>query len=167
MSSATRFLDVLLIAAALFLACFCVLLFRSFNQAPPFEGPVGGYLPLPAFQSKIESCKFSAHRRILISGWIARPGQRRGKHTTTVVIRDAADGRFYAMKTDLPPRRDVSKRLNYLLGDKIDYTTSGFAASLNLQKAGHRIREGQLYIAYDEGESYTLVPTTCSFSGAR
>lgn len=167
MSSATRFLDVLLVAAALFLACFYVLLFRTFNQSPPFEGPVGGSLPLQAFQSEIESCKFSARRRILISGWIARPGQRRGKHTTTVVIRDAADGRLYAMETDLPPRRDVSRTLNNQLGDTIDYTTSGFAASLNLQKAGHRIREGQLYIAYDEGGSYTLVPTACSFSGAR
>lgn len=167
MSSATRLLDVLLIAAALFLACFYVLVFRSFNQAPPFEGPVGRYLPLQAFQSKIESCKFSAYRRILISGWVARPGQRRGKHSTTVVIRDAADGRLFAMETDLPPRRDVSRKLNKLLGDSVDYTTSGFSASLNLRKAGHLIREGRLYIAYDEGKSYTLIPTTCSFSGAR
>ena len=164
MSSATRFLNVLLIAAALFLACFYALLFKGFNRAPLFEGPVGG--AQSALQSKIESCKFSAHRRILISGWVARPGQRRGKHTTTVVIRDAADGRLYAMETDLPPRRDVSDKLNKLFGDRIDYTTSGFAASLNLQKAGHRIRQGRLYIAYDEGDSYTLIPTTCSFSGA-
>jgi len=74
MNSATRFLNVLLIAAALFLACFYALLFKGFNQAPLFEGPVGGAQSLQTLQSKIESCKFSAHRRILISGWVARPG---------------------------------------------------------------------------------------------
>lgn len=144
---------------------FYSLLFLHFNAAPDFHG-VFTANPRRDFQYYMDSCRVSVSK-ISISGWVAKPAVRRGKHATTAVLRDESNGRMYVMKTDLPPRRDVTAHLNQVLGDAVNYDNTGFSASLNLSATGRGIREGRVYVAYDEGQSYSLVPMPCAFSSRR
>jgi hypothetical protein len=141
---------------------FYSFLFGSFNAADPFRVPATqGHLD--AFAYSLDRCARSTSK-ISVAGWVAKPGVHRATHTTTVLIRDESDGRLFAMKTDLPNRKDVTVHLNRMLGDDVDYDNTGFSASLNLHKARRGIKQGRVYIAFDENGQYTLLPMPCTYS---
>ena len=131
----------------------------------PFEQPLQGLQPMAMVRGEIERCQLHGGR-LTVHGWIARPGMQRGPHATRVLLRNDADGRYYLMHTDLRPRADVNARLAAELHDGIDYTTSGFAAWVDLVRAEPAVTGARVFIAYDEGDgragpSYVLVPTDC------
>jgi hypothetical protein len=131
----------------------------------PFEDPLQGLQPMATFRGEIERCQLHGGR-LTVRGWIARPGTQRGRHATRVLLRNDADGRYYLMHTDLRPRADVNARRAAELHDGIDYTTSGFAAWVDLARAQPAVAGARIFIAYDEGDgrtgpSYVLVPTDC------
>ena len=154
-----------LVAAALALAGLLGARVMAFRTLEPFEGPVTGREPFAAFRGRVERCDLARHR-LYVGGWIARAGAPRARHATRVLLRDAADGRFWQLPTDRPARLDVTARLARELNDGVDYTTSGFAASVDLRKSSPRIDGGRVFIAYDAGGAraglgYILVPTRC------
>ena len=140
---------------------FYSFLFGSFNAAVPFSAPATQG-QLGDFAYSVDRCAGTTSK-ISVAGWIAKPGVHRATHATTVLIRDESGGRLFAMKTDLPNRKDVTAHLNRLLGDDVDYDNTGFSASLNLRKARRGIRQGRIYIAFDENGQYTLLPMPCTY----
>ena len=138
----------------------------AFRTLAPFRGPVTGFEAFAAFRGEIERCEARAGR-LVVRGWIARPGATRGRHATRVLLRDRADGRLFVLRTDLAVRSDVHARLAAELRDGIDYATSGFAAWADLRNSMPAIANARVFIAYDEGgaragERYVLVATDCT-----
>lgn len=162
--SEARLVDVGVVAAGLALAGFYWFLFARFNAAPPFQNPatMGS---LVQYAHYMDGCRTSVSK-ISITGWLAKPGVHRDRHATTALIRDESDGRMFVMKTDVLNRKEVTAHLNNALGDTVDYDNSGFSASLNLHAASRGIREGRVYIAYDEGGIYMLLPMPCTYSSS-
>jgi hypothetical protein len=143
-------------------AGFYALLYCNFNSAPRFDG-ITIAEPAEAYRLNLDKCERNG-RQIWLSGWLAKAGVSRKKHSTTAVIRDESTGLIYVMKTDLPPRPDVTQYLNKALGDQLDYDSSGFSASLDLAATGGRIRAGAVYVAFQQGNQFTLIPTSCAFT---
>lgn len=151
-------------AACVLFVAFQASMFARFNAAAPLNGPVVEGDP-GQFRHAVELCRSSVSK-VSIAGWVARPGLYRPTHRTTVVLRDEKNGRLYAMKTDLPTRRDVTTRLNAALGDRVNYENSGFAASLDVVDAGLQIAHGRVYVAFEERGRYILLPMPCTYSSA-
>ena len=154
-----------LVLAALVLAGLSIVRWQSLTRLEPFDGNVVGQAPATALLGRVERCVLSS-RRFEVAGWMARAGVVRGPHVTRVVLRDDRDGRLWQLPTELPPRSDVNFRLNHGEGGRVDYTTSGYAASLDVRRAKPRIPAGQVLIAFDEGlapagTQYVLVPIAC------
>ncbi|MGO4549630.1 hypothetical protein AB4059_00785 [Lysobacter sp. 2RAF19] len=157
-----------LVVAAVVLAGLSVARFRSLTRVVPFAGQVVDGVPATALLGRVERCAVSP-RRFEVSGWMAQPGVARGPHVTRVLLRDDRDGRLWQLPTELPPRSDVNVQLNRAGFAGADYTTSGYAASLDLRRAKPRIAAGQVFIAYDQGTSgrrYQLVRVACRMDGA-
>ena len=159
-----------LVLAALVLAGLSVLRWQSLTRLAPFEGKVVGEAPTATVLGQMERCARSS-RRFEVSGWMARAGVVRGPHVTRVLLRDDRDGRLWQLPTELPPRSDVNVRLNRGTPGPVDYTTSGYAASLDLRRAKPRIPAGQVLIACDEGVAqagtqYVLVQIPCRMDPA-
>lgn len=151
--------------AALVLAGLSVVRWHALTRIEPFTGKVVGEVPATALLGRVERCALSA-RRFEVAGWMARAGAVRGPHVTRVLIRNDRDGRLWQLPTELPPRPDVNARLNPGGANGVDYTTSGYAASLDLRSAKARIPAGQVLIAFDEGlapagTQYLIVPLDC------
>ena len=154
-----------LVLAALVLAGLSIVRWQSLTRLEFFTGKLVGAAHHTAFLGRVERCVLSS-RRFEVSGWMARPGVVRGPHHTRVLLRDDRDGRVWQLPTELPPRSDVNVRLNGGSTGPVDYTTSGYAASLDLRRARPRIPSGQVMIAFDEGQApagtqYVIVEIPC------
>ena len=151
-----RLVPLALAAVAVGMAMLLWVLFHRYNSAPEFTGRVAPDAGLSV--SEVEFCR-TTRGKVEVAGWAAVPGLERKRHATRVLWREDATGRLRTMHTDLPVRRDVRARLNQRLGDGIDYSSSGFAASLNLEAAG--AGPGSTWLALDAGGHFRLIPLRC------
>jgi hypothetical protein len=156
-----------LVLAALVLAGLSVMRWQSLTRLAPFNGTLSDPVkdPMAGMIGEVERCAQSS-RRFEVSGWMARRGVVRGPHATRVLLRDDRDGRVWQLPTELPPRSDVNVRLKRGASGPVDYTTSGYAASLDLRRAKPRIASGLVMIAFDEGQApagtrYVIAPIHC------
>ena len=161
-----RAFALLLLVVLLAVLGFHVALFREWNRAPlvTFEDTQ------PDSRNDIvhhlEGC-VSHGSRLTVRGWVAKRGTGPGRLRTRVLILDRADGRLYAMRTDVTRRQDVRRQLNARFNDTVDYTHAGFSASLNLHAAGRAIVDGQAVLAYDNGQSRAVIPLACEVKWPR
>lgn len=159
-----------LVVAAIVLAGLSIARWHSLTRLEPFTGKIVGQAPPATLLGRVERCARSS-RHFEVSGWMARAGVVRGPHVTRVLLRDDRDGRLWQLPTELPPRSDVNVQLNRAGATGVDYTTSGYAASLDLRIAKTRVPAGQVLIAFDEGlrpagTHYLLVPVACRMDPA-
>lgn len=155
------FTSLFLSVCALLLAAFYLILFRRDNAASVVD-LIGFRIGNDeGFQYQLDRC-WSNGRKAAASGWVVRKGHGTTRRIVRVVILDHDGNRAYAMKTSMQGRDDVAELLRRRLADGIEYRSAGFTASLNLKTANRHIGNGQLYIAYDDGDARVLLPIPCN-----
>lgn len=155
-----------LFASALALAAFYLVLFLRDNAAPVVDLMGFRIADADEFQYEMDRCQ-SNGKKVAVTGWIARIGHGADVHNVRVVIVDRPSGRAYALKTSLQQSDELKERLNRRLGDRIVYRNAGFTASLRLETANRVIRQGRLYITYEDDEVSVLLPLPCKVEWSR
>lgn len=160
-SSAARLAGGVLLLAALLLLALCLLQFQRDNAAPVTE--LRGYPPPAAdrYALEIDRCD-RTRKKIVIRGWLALPGQRREPRHMRVLL--AQNGHWRALDTRLHDHDDVAGRAAARTGVDGYYRHSGFAASIDLARAGITGPIEAVAVAHDSAAGPALVTLPCALA---
>lgn len=147
-----------LVASVITLACFYTVLYLHDNKAPEVDLTGFSIGPQAGFEHGMDKCRVTGSK-FAASGWLTRIGKEPHRRSMRVVLLDHANGRGYALDTTLRERANGPGVDGQAAGDPV---YSGFSASLNPSVADRRIRDGQMYIAYDDSTTKILLPLPCN-----
>ena len=150
---------VALVAAAIALCAFQAFDFRRDNAAPAFDA--SGHAPAAPGQFAVHVARCQGNgKKIVVEGWLAPRGQRRGARTVQVVVVEDDGNAAYRLDTRLRDDPAAAAALVERFGAG-DYTFSGFGASLDMGASGRAMRPGRLHATYEDATMRVLVPLPC------
>lgn len=150
-----------LLLAALLVLALCLLQFRRDNAAPATD--LHGY-PAAAtdrYVLEVERCD-RTRKKIVVQGWLALSGQRREPRHMRVLL--AQNGHWRALDTRLHDHHDVAGRAAARTGVDGYYRHSGFAASVDLARAGITGPIEAVAVAHDSAGGPALVTLPCALA---
>lgn len=148
-----------LVAAAVALGAFQAFDFRRDNDAPVFDA--SGHAPAAPGQFAVHVARCQGNgKKIVVEGWVAPRGQRRGARTVQVVVVEDDGNAAYRLDTRLRDDPAAATALAERFGAG-NYAFSGFGASLDMEASGRAMRPGRLHVAYADATMRVLVPLPC------
>ncbi|MET0717516.1 MAG: hypothetical protein ABWY34_03830 [Pseudoxanthomonas sp.] len=147
-----------LVGIAILLACFYAILYRHDNIAPEVDLSRFSSGPQPGFEYGTDKCRVMKSK-LAVSGWLLRKGKGTHRRSTRVVLVEAG-GRAYSLDTALRERPGLAG-LAGESGTNAQPLYAGFSASLDPSIVNRPIRDGRMYVIYDDASIRVMLPLQC------